>query len=179
MFIITLVLSILIGYIIKGKLKNLENIDFHGVWLIIVSFLIEFTIVVLVKKNIIIAGTITFVFNLIMYVLLLIFIYLNRRSIYILIMGIGFLLNAAAIFLNGGTMPVSLSAAKVANLTQNVSTEGLYTAIGENTKLWFLGDIIPVNFIRHFVISIGDVLICIGLMLFIIIGMKRTTAKGN
>ena len=89
-------------------------------------------------------------------------------------MGVGFLLNAIPIFLNGGAMPVSAKAAETAGLTLNISSEGLYTLINGSTKAWFLGDIIPLTFLRNFAISIGDIIAALGLMLFIITGMKKT-----
>ena len=109
-----------------------------------------------------------------MYTLLVIFIYFNRKNKYIVLMGLGFLLNAIPIFLNGGAMPVSAKAAETAGLTLNMSKEGLYTLINENTRVWFLGDIIPLTFLRNFAISIGDIIAVLGLMLFIITGMKKT-----
>ena len=36
-------------------------------------------------------------------------------------MGLGFLLNAIPIFLNGGAMPVSAKAAEIAGITLNIS----------------------------------------------------------
>jgi hypothetical protein len=89
-------------------------------------------------------------------------------------MGVGFLLNATAIFLNGGAMPVSAKAAETAGITLNVTKEGLYALINGNTRLWFLGDIIPLTFLRNFAISIGDIIAAVGLMLFIITGMKQS-----
>ena len=89
-------------------------------------------------------------------------------------MGLGFLLNAIPIFLNGGAMPVSAKAAEIAGITLNISKEGLYSLINGNTRLWFLGDIFPLTFLMHFAISIGDIIAVVGLMLFIITGMKKT-----
>jgi hypothetical protein len=102
------------------------------------------------------------------------FIYFNRKDKYIVLMGLGFLLNAIAIFLNGGAMPVSAKAATAAGLTLDISKEGLYTLINENTRVWFLGDVIPKTFLRNFAISIGDIIAVLGLMLFVITGMKKT-----
>jgi len=109
-----------------------------------------------------------------MYILLVIFVYFNRKNKYIVLMGVGFLINAIPIFLNGGAMPVSTKAAETAGLTLNISKEGLYTLINGDTRLWFLGDIIPLTVLRHFAISIGDIITAVGLMLFIITGMRKT-----
>lgn len=174
MFIEALFFAVIIGYILKGKIKNLENVDIKATYLVFISFLIEFMIVISIKKGFFNIGIFTYLLDVIMYVLLVIFIYFNKKNKFILLMGLGFFLNAIAIFLNGGTMPVSTKAAQTAGLTLNMSKEGLYSLINENTKVWFLGDIIPLTFLRHFAISIGDIIAVVGLMLFIITGMKKT-----
>jgi hypothetical protein len=174
MFIEGLIFAVIIGYILKGTIKNLENVDIKGVYLVFISFFIEFFIVIAIRKGFFNIGIFTYILDFIMYTLLVAFIYFNRKSKYIVLMGIGFLLNAIPIFLNGGAMPVSAKAAEIAGLTLNISKEGLYTLINENTRMWFLGDIIPLTFLRNFAISIGDIIAAIGLMLFIITGMKKT-----
>jgi len=174
MFIEGLIFALIIGYILKGKIKNLENVDIKYTYLVFVSFFIEFLIVILINKGFINIGIFTYVLNFIMYILLAVFIYYNRRNKYIVFMGFGFLLNAIPIFLNGGAMPVSAKAAEIAGLSLNLSKEGLYTLINANTRMWFLGDIIPLTYLRHFAISIGDIIAAVGLMLFIITGMKKT-----
>jgi len=173
MFIEVLFFSIILGYILKGNLKNLENTDIKSLYLIFVAFFIEFAIVMLIQKGILTRGTLTFVLDLVMYSLLAVFAYTNRKNTFLMLMSIGFLLNAIPIFLNGGAMPVSLRAVKAAGISENVTREGLYRLIDSNTIFWFLGDIIPLTFLRNFAISIGDILAAIGLSLFIITGMKK------
>lgn len=172
MFIEAIVISIIIGYILKGNIKNLENINISKLYLVFIGFGIEVIINILIMNGILIRGTLTFILDLIMYILIFIFAYYNKKSLYLVIMAMGFLLNAIPIFLNGGAMPVSSSAARTAGLTQNVAKEGLYKLIDSNTKFGFLGDVIPLTIFRHFAISIGDIISAIGLMFFIIYGMR-------
>ena len=174
MFIEALIFAVIIGYILKGKIKNLENVDIKRTYLVFISFFIEFFIIISIRKGFFNIGIFTYILDFVMYILLVIFIYFNRKNKYIVLMGLGFLLNAIPIFLNGGAMPVSAKAAETAGLTLNISKEGLYTLINENTRVWFLGDIIPLTFLRNFAISIGDIIAVVGLMLFIITGMKKT-----
>ncbi|GCD10171.1 DUF5317 domain-containing protein [Clostridium tagluense] len=174
MFIEALIFAVIIGYILKGNIRNLENVDIKRTYLVFISFFIEFFIVICIRKDFFNIGIFTYILNSIMYILLVIFIYSNRKNKYIVLMGLGFLLNAIPIFLNGGAMPVSAKAAKAAGITLNISKEGLYSLINENTRVWFLGDIIPLTFLRNFAISIGDIIAVLGLMLFIIMGMKKT-----
>lgn len=174
MFIEALIFAVIIGYILKGNIKNLENLDIKKIYLVFLSFFIELFIIIIIRKGFFDIGIFTYMLDFIMYILLLIFIYFNRKNKYIVLMGLGFLLNAIPIFLNGGVMPVSARAAEIAGITLDISKEGLYSLINENTKLWFLGDIIPLTFLRNFAISIGDIIAVVGLMLFIITGMKKT-----
>ncbi|MCB2293264.1 DUF5317 domain-containing protein [Clostridium algoriphilum] len=174
MFIEGLFFAIIIGYVLKGRLKNLENVDIKGAYLIFISFFIEVFIIICIRKGIFNIGEFTYILDSIMYILLVVFVYFNRKNKYIVLMGVGFLLNAIPIFLNGGAMPVSAKAAEAAGITLDISKEGLYTLINRDTIFWFLGDVIPLTFLRNFAISIGDIITAVGLMLFIITGMKKT-----
>lgn len=176
MFIEVLILSIIIGYIFRGSLKNLNPESIKGIYIVIVAFLIEAAMIFLIGKNLLISGTVTYYFNLLMYIMIFIFIFLNRKNPWIVIMGVGFLLNAVPIFLNGGAMPVDVKAAIVAGFPKDISKEGLYVFSNSTTKAVILSDIIPLTFLRHFVISIGDIIAAIGMSLFIITGMTNKQA---
>jgi hypothetical protein len=173
MFVISLAAAIVLGYILGGRIKNLENIKLRAIYLIFISFGLELLIVMCMRKGLLRIGTTTYFLDVVMYSLLLIFVLLNRRDLCIVIMGVGFLLNATPIFLNGGAMPVSQEAIKIVGFNTNISSEGLYTITDSSTILWFLGDTIPIKFISSFIISIGDIFTSIGLMLLIITGMKK------
>ncbi|KPU45784.1 hypothetical protein OXPF_10190 [Oxobacter pfennigii] len=177
MFIEALLLSIIIGYILKGSIKrvNVENIK--GSYIAFLSFGIEIMIFIPVRKGIISPGIITLLLYIVEYMLIFMFIYMNRKNKWILIMGIGFMLNAVAIFANGGLMPVSQAAIDAAGIKGSVSSEGLYTLVNKSTRLWFLGDVIPFRIFRSYVVSIGDLVSAIGLMIFMISGMRKTKVK--
>jgi hypothetical protein len=173
MFIEVLLFSLVIGYIFKGSVKNFNIDNYKGAYLVFVAFLMEAIMVFLINKGLLYRGTFTYCADLIMYILVFIFTYLNRNNKWILIMSIGFILNSIPIFLNGGTMPVSGKAAVIAGIPIDISKEGLYKIIDSNTKAVILADIMPLTFLRHFVISIGDIIAAIGMSLFIITGMKN------
>ena len=42
MFLFSVILGIVLGYLLKGKLENLNNLEIRGWWLIILGFLVEF-----------------------------------------------------------------------------------------------------------------------------------------
>lgn len=173
MFLLIFVLAILLGCIFKGNLSNLSNVNIKGIWFIVISFSIEFIMNMMITKGMLKAGIITFVLDLTMYALIFIFIALNRKNYFILLMGAGFLLNAAAIFSNGGTMPVGVHASEIVHI-KNVSREGLYSFVNSSTHFKILCDIIPIHFISSFVVSIGDIAAAVGMLLFIVTSMRSS-----
>lgn len=174
MFIMAIALAMIIGFLIRGSLKNLENLKFEKIGLIFAAFIIEFFVIILTKNEIIDVGILTFLVDLIMYIFLFLFIYFNKKDKFIVIMGVGFLLNAIAIFANGGAMPISSEALKIAGLHVNTTKTGLYVVIDSSTKLAFLGDIIPSTFLRRTVMSIGDIVSALAMMMIVILSMKKT-----
>jgi hypothetical protein len=173
MFIIALVISVIIGYILKGKIQNLINVEVNHLYLVFTAFFIEAVVIFSIRKGLFQRGTVSFLLDLCMYMLIFAFGYFNRKNPYIVIMCFGFLLNAIPIFLNGGAMPVGAKTIETVGLTQNVNKEGLYRLVDNNTKLWFLGDVIPFKFITKLAVSIGDIVAAVGLMLFVIMGMRK------
>ena len=173
MFVQVIVLAIIIGFIFKGNLNNLANIKIEALYLVVLSFLIEAVVILTIRKGLMHIGYITYFIDVFMYILIFIFIYKNRKNPYIMLMGFGFALNAIAIFSNGGTMPVSPSALKIAGMTYNVGSQGLYNVIGANTKFWLLGDIFPYTFIQKNIVSVGDLMAAIGMLLLIVKGMRK------
>lgn len=93
----------------------------------------------------------------------------------------GWLLNLAAIVPNGG-MPVSLHAAREIGAPAHIDvTEGnLYKhvpASGETALPW-LGDVVPVRALGS-VISVGDVVMFLGLVLAVGSGMAPTPERAT
>lgn len=91
------------------------------------------------------------------------------------ILALGTVLNFAAIVANGGLMPVSPGARLQAGMTAieesgfgKVLTEGTGVLLPvDQTNLWFLSDIIPISLVGG-VFSPGDVLIGVGLLVFVL-----------
>lgn len=177
MFIQVIVLALIIGIILKGSLRNLSKLKLEGIYFVIAAFLLEAAVIMMVRRGIIQIGVVTLMSDLVMYTLLLVFVYKNRRERLIYLVGLGFVLNAIAIFANGGTMPVTLNAVHAAGLTENVGTMGLYKLAGSDTRVWFLGDIIPYTFLNKNILSIGDLILSLGIMLIIIKGMCTKNNK--
>jgi hypothetical protein len=102
-------------------------------------------------------------------------VWINRRVPGVAIIGIGLVLNAVVIVANGGTMPASISALKVAGvLAPDATFETLRVTnsslIHEGTPLWFLGDVfaVPAWIPLANVFSLGDILIGAGGVHFLV-----------
>jgi hypothetical protein len=97
------------------------------------------------------------------------------------IVSVGAFLNILVILFNRGMMPVWLPMVQRLQLHDlaNHLENGLYldyTLLNTSTRLPFLGDTLPYYSLimrRPFVISIGDYLLGIGLMAFIIFYMRK------
>lgn len=179
MFIFALVIAILLGYLLKGSLKNIDTSKIRGLYFVFIAIILEFIVIKLIKNRYLTIGTLTYILDLIMYSLLLTFIYLNRSNKYIVLTGIGFLLNAAVIFLNGGAMPVDPNAVRALGFAGEISSQGLYTALQEGTRLAFLGDIILLRYPKKGVASVGDFVEIAGIALYIISEMRNKKAENN
>jgi hypothetical protein len=97
------------------------------------------------------------------YVLLAAFVLANRRLPGTLAIATGLLLNLAVIVANGG-MPVSLEAARVAGIDPEpyLRVAVKHRELLPDAPLGFLGDVLPIPFLRT-VVSIGDVVLSAGI----------------
>lgn len=173
MFLFSVILAIIIGYLLKGKLENLNNLEIKGWWLIIIGFLVEFIMKILLKRGVLEIGGITYLLNVIIYGFIMSFIFINRKDKMVLVVGIGFLLNIIVIFGNNCTMPISVKAMSFLNVTGEVDTMGLYTILNSETNFKFLADIIPYRLWKFGgIASVGDIVLSIGVMSVIINGMR-------
>ena len=177
MFAVSIVIAIIIGYLFKGRLQNLTNFKYRGVGFVIIGFLLEVVMKILLARGILDMGAVTYIINIIMYTLIMIFIFLNRKDRFILTVGIGFLLNIIVIFANDCTMPIGVRAVEILNFTGEVSKLGLYAMVNNNTSFVFLADIIPYKIgPLSGIASIGDLFICIGIMGIIIREMRKKSS---
>jgi len=101
----------------------------------------------------------------------------NRHLRTIWLAAVGLALNTIVMTANGGQMPVSADALRAAGLEdflrfmQN-SSDAVHNLITPDTRLWFLGDVIPLAWAKK-VISPGDVFILLALLLFFLEATQR------
>lgn len=174
-----LVLGLLFGAICKGSFFRLSTLS--GLWFAIIplalSPILRFypQISFWPKATVI---TITYIF-------ILLFVYSNKKYIApAIFLGIGTFSNFLVIAVNGFRMPVSTKALSVYNITaQSVSAKRPDYFVAENgAHLFFLGDVIylPIPLLKGF-LSVGDILLAIGmfLLIFIVMTNKNVSEQGS
>ena len=102
------------------------------------------------------------------YVLALAFLVLNRRVRGLLLVGLGGMLNLAAIAANGGVMPASPAALTIAGRSPQAH-QFTNSAPVADPRLSFLGDVfaVPAPLPLANVFSVGDVLLVVGIALLL------------
>ncbi|MGJ9383472.1 DUF5317 domain-containing protein [Salipaludibacillus sp. CF4.18] len=166
------VLSILVGFIRKGSLKGLAYLELKGALIFPIILVIQVLVYLFQDKLPILGAASSYIFMAV-YIVGLYFLWLNRNLHGFLLIFTGVFLNFLVMAVNGGRMPVSLEAAEILDpIYIEVLKNGIYgkhALLTESTRVAFLGDVIPVTlpFRNGQVISIGDVLMNIGVFLFI------------
>jgi hypothetical protein len=167
-----IILSLIVGFIRGGSLKGLQRLNFKYGWVFPILLLFQVIIFYVQNDYAWIAKWSGFSFMLV-YIVGLLFLWMNRSHAGMKLIVVGVLLNFIVMAVNGGRMPVSLEAAAVLDPSYvQALQQGLYakhTMLIDSTKLAFLGDIIPLTnpYPRTQVISIGDILMNIGIFMFI------------
>lgn len=167
-----IVLSLVVGFLRKGNLSGLATLKLRWGWVFPLLLVFQFIIFSL-QNDVKWIGHASGYIYIGVYIIGLFFLYLNKNNKGFTTIFIGVFLNFLAIALNGGRMPVSLEAATILDpifidMLQN-ELYAKHAAITEATRLAFLGDIIPLAdpYPRTQVISIGDVIMNIGIFIFI------------
>lgn len=178
MFLESIIIAFIISLFIKNKnYKNLINFHFNNLYLIFLGIIILFIINIFTSFNF---GTMSdffvkyyYPFHVLALVLLCIPLYNNRSNKGFFMMASGVLLNIIPVIFNK-KMPVSIDALfkteneRIINILLN--NNSLSHGIFEKPKFFFLSDIIPFSrlFGPSVVISVGDILISIGLIVALI-----------
>ncbi|WP_421381655.1 DUF5317 domain-containing protein [Bacillus salacetis] len=164
--------AVIVGFIRGGNFKRFGDLRFKMGWIFPLLLLIQVGIFYFQNKVELI-GQYSNLSFMAVYVVGLVFLWLNRDHPHFTIIFIGVLLNFVVMALNGGRMPVSMDAASVIDPAYMEATKNAlyakHTLVTESTLLPYLGDIIPLSapYPREQAISIGDVVMNIGAFLFI------------
>lgn len=178
MFLIAaLILAVLTVPVLGGHLSRLADLELRGVWAIVAAIGLQFLIITVFPDNFV---DLHVPLHFVSYAFAGWFIWCNRSTPGMLVIGAGAALNLLAITANRGVMPASPAALKTAGITE---AEGFVnsTAVDE-PKLQFLGDVfaIPDSVpILDNVFSVGDVLIAVGIVILVhgVCGSKLVPAR--
>ena len=169
MFIETLIFSIIVGLIRKGNIKNFGLIQLRGISFLFAAYLVQFMLnrvdSSLLDIPVLISANIGSLIHIGTYILLFCFFWLNRYQFNFLL-PLGTFLNFVVITLNGGVMPVKttyIPEESIVYLVESI-THAIMTA---ETVLPFLGDIIYVSWPMQQMISVGDIVMNLGIFIFI------------
>jgi hypothetical protein len=173
LILIGVVLAVAVALLRGGRLDRLAELGLRAFPLVWLAIGLRVAAAALTERGFFWAPWLqVLAYVLFMYVMLA-----NHRLAGLKTFGLGSFFNFLVIAANGGRMPVSATAIMRANLTRT-EPSGIHSLLTEHTRLWFLADIIPVpGYLLRSVVSIGDILIVLGMFFFIQHLMLRPDAK--
>jgi hypothetical protein len=166
--------SLVVGKLRGGSFSNMKDTQLEKSYFFISGFAVEFLTVFMAARNVSFFRDNIMYIHALSYILLFIGIYYNRSQTAFRIIFIGIFLNFVVIMANGGQMPVSeeamISIGLVDNMLSIKNGEVItHTLINDRTVLRFLGDIfvLPKPYPRPKIFSIGDVVMALGIFVYI------------
>ena len=180
--LVIIVLVIVVALLRGGSLRNLAELQLRWLPLVIAGFMLQLLIFTPFARSPLLAAATVPIYVLSM-LLLVIWVAANWRIPGMALIGIGLALNVIAITANGGHMPVSPESARYAGTIGNYASENTFVANNsiatqDNVRFWLLTDIIAIPKQVPFanVISIGDVLLTIGVGILCYRTIRRAPA---
>lgn len=181
-----ILLSFIVGLLRKGNLRAFSRLNLKYGWIFPLLLVVQLAVFSLQNDNEFL-GQLSGSIYIVVYIVGLIFLFLNRKNPGFILISIGVFLNFIVMVLNGGRMPVSVEAAAVLDpgyiQALKDSLYAKHTMLTTTTHLGFLGDVIPISdpYPRTQIISIGDIIMNIGIFFFIqYLMVKHPLAKrGN
>ncbi|CAM2940065.1 DUF5317 domain-containing protein [Paenibacillus taichungensis] len=181
-----ILLGLIVGLFRGGfryGLHQFAALKLRGGWIFPLLLLAQFFIFFLQERLDWVASINGYLFAAV-YVTGLAFLWLNRHYKGFTLIWIGVFLNFIVMAVNGGRMPVSVEASAVlgpyyVDMLREGGAVSKHYMMDASTHLSFLGDIIPLSspYPRTQVISIGDVVMNIGIFLFIQYMMVNRTGE--
>lgn len=167
-----IIMGVLFAWIMGGRLAHLARIKFDNVWLIFLSFGIQFCMDLLGTREHKFVYDYQIWWHGFSYVLLFYFLWEHRKIKGIKILALGIILNFIVIMANGGTMPATITGLEpeMVNLLQNGEIPA-YSMVSEHTRLAWLGDVMIQPWPKVKAFSVGDIFISLGAFLLVFKGM--------
>lgn len=181
MILIYLIISLsCLAWLLRRDLSAIGQITFRGGWKLGLAILGLFMLQALLVtyapgqtmfQMMVVVGSQT---------LLAFLIILNRHLPGAKLFALGIALNTMVMIANGGWMPITPETYQTLSSEHTVELQGRAPASKgimlsqHETNLWFLSDIIPVDFLGHnSAMSIGDVLILAGIAQFLLLAAPQ------
>ncbi|MCX7668350.1 MAG: DUF5317 domain-containing protein [Atribacterota bacterium] len=173
-----LIVGLFIGWLRGGRLENLSHLRFSCIWLILLGMVAKFIFLLLPLPH-------ASLFHLLSMLVVFVGTLFNLKLSGMPFLALGSLANVIVMAANWGKMPVSVEVArwlKLDNLVRNLE-QGLYPdyiPVSGSSHLSFLADILPyfsLLFRKFFVVSIGDYLLGLGVLWFLIHYLGRKGKK--
>ena len=178
MFILVVALAggLLAGLLLGGSLANLERLSLRLPWLVVIALLLQ--IVAFSPVGAGLPSVVDVTLHIASYGLLLTCVAANLRRPAVMCFGLGVLSNAVTVAVNGGYMPASRAAVRLAGLPISAQPHNNSELAGSGAHLVFLSDVfaLPHAVPLANIFSVGDILIAIGLAWLIAEGMRRPAA---
>lgn len=179
-FLYAIIIGILLGYALRGRLHRLASLDLRALWLVPVALLIQLLIFPLFTPAPLVPYG-TAILHGVSYGFVLLWLVLNLRLRPLWAIGGGALLNVVVVLANGGYMPASPTALRsaglgtVADLVAHGDVYGNIVGMSSVTRLNAFGDWIPLPSGLPFAtaMSFGDALIMVGLVWLLAKGMRQ------
>jgi hypothetical protein len=161
----SLLLGLVFAVVLGGRPSRLAHVSFRLAWTVPVALAIQLVIFSRLGDGL--EPRTIEQLHIASYVILLGFAAANLRVRALVPVLLGLAANATAILANHGLMPVSPGAARTVDITPGVH-DNVFVGHG---RLGFLGDVfaLPSEFPLANVFSVGDILIGIGMMLFVVL----------
>ncbi len=157
---------------------NTAGLNVRFGWLMILAFLIQWTTFIALSPSSMVE--LRKAVLILSYIILLAALSCNLHLWSLRLAAVGVALNFAVILANGGLMPVSPESGLQAHSAGATASSSFGDFLpwstcvllpADQTQLWFLSDTIPVSW-AHMVISPGDVIIGIALLVFMVEAMR-------
>lgn len=186
MFLEAILLGIAIGILRKGRLGNLGDMQFKGLWIVIIAFLTQISPIFLARAGVMTEDQLIYLpFAAMCMMVVVLFLNLDKSGIWVIIPGA--LLNLAAVGMSGFKMPIDFNGLEYAGLTgvvetiQDGSLMNYVNMESVNEVARYMGKFIPLPDMYPFakVLSVGDILIMIGVVILIQGEMKKVYYRGT
>ncbi|MCD6290217.1 MAG: DUF5317 domain-containing protein [Anaerolineae bacterium] len=178
------VLAFLVSLLFGGRPSRLASVSLQWAWLVPVSLIAQAYLIYWPAPR---AGGILSSRALVMmvsYVMLLLFLWRNRRLPGVKLIGVGLLANFAVMVANGGYMPITAEMLRQGGYAHLALDEAPGARVRntkdillprEKTALWWLSDIfvVPPPAPVTGVFSVGDVLVAMGVFWFLYVHMRE------